>query len=63
MVVVVTDAQAYYYIDVLYIVASSQFADFAVPVSYSESIIMLIWQFGHSSSQNVIRFYVLVTKM
>ena len=46
MVVVVTDAQAYYYIDVLYIVASSQFADFAVPVSYSESIInvnLAIW--------------------
>ncbi len=46
MVVIVTDAQAYYYIDVLYIVAYSQFADFAVPMSYSESIInvnLAIW--------------------
>ncbi len=65
MVIVVTDAQAYYYnIVVLYIVASSQLADFAVPVSYSESIInvnLAIWPlftkcntFLCSRNQNVI---------
>ncbi len=70
MVVIVTDAQAYYYIVVLYIVASSQFADFAVPVSYSESIInvnLAIWPlftkcntFLCSCYQNVILSFILL---